>query len=60
MIAKRLEYDKLKLKMTTLTVKRSVVVNFGKMMEEITSELSTFPFHGADLVESQSCCKWFA
>lgn len=44
----KLEYDKLKLKLTTLAAKRSVVVNFGKIMEEIAPGLSTFPFHGAD------------
>jgi predicted Holliday junction resolvase-like endonuclease len=44
----KIDYNKLKLKLTTLAAKRSVEVNFGKIMEEIAPGLSTFPFHGAD------------
>jgi len=42
------EYDKLKQKFTTLAAQRSVVVNVGKVVEEIAPGLSTFPYRGAD------------
>jgi predicted Holliday junction resolvase-like endonuclease len=42
------DYDKLKLKLTTLAAQRSVVVNIGKIVEEIAPGLSTFPYHRAD------------
>ena len=44
----KIAHDKLKLKLTTLAAKRSVEVNFGKIMEEIAPGLSSFPYHGAD------------
>ena len=44
----KLAYDNLKQKLTTLAAQRSVVVNVGKVMEEIAPGLSTFPYHRAD------------
>jgi predicted Holliday junction resolvase-like endonuclease len=44
----KISHDKLKAKLTTLAAKRSVEVNFGKIMEEIAPGLSTFPYHGPD------------
>jgi len=44
----RMEYDRLKLKLTKLAAARSVVVNIGKVVEEVAPGLSSFPFRGGD------------
>lgn len=44
----KMDFEKLKLKLTTQAAQRSVVVNVGKIVEEIAPGLSTFPYHRAD------------
>ena len=44
----KMNYEKLKLKLTTLAAQRSIVVNVGKIVEEIAPGLSTFPYHRSD------------
>jgi predicted Holliday junction resolvase-like endonuclease len=44
----KMDFEKLKLKLTTQAGQRSVVVNIGKIVEEIAPGLSTFPYHRAD------------
>jgi predicted Holliday junction resolvase-like endonuclease len=44
----RIDYEKLKMKLTSGAAQRSVVVNIGKIVEEIAPGLSTFPYHRAD------------
>lgn len=44
----KLEYEKLKLKLTKLAAERSLAVNVGLVIEEIAPGLPTFPFNGGD------------
>ena len=46
--AAKLEYEKLKLKLTKLAAERSLAVNVGLVIEEIAPGLPTFPFNGGD------------
>lgn len=42
------DYNKLRLRLTKLAAQRSVVVNVGKVVEEVAPGLSTFPYQRAD------------